>query len=91
MPDIWPEPEKFDPLRFTDEAVRNRHRFAWIPFGGGAHMCLGLHFATMQARCFVRHLLGNLRVDIAPGYVPAWQMWPIPQPKDGLRVSVARR
>ena len=91
MPDIWPEPEKFDPLRFTDEAVRNRHRFAWIPFGGGAHMCLGLHFATMQTRCIVRHLLGNLRVSIAPGYIPAWQMWPIPQPKDGLRVRIARR
>src|SRR5207244_9246925 len=40
MPEIWPEPEKFDPLRFTDEAQRNRHRFAWVPCGGGAHMCL---------------------------------------------------
>ena len=60
MPEIWPEPEKFDPLRFTDEAQRNRHRFAWVPFGGGAHMCLGLHFAYMQAKCFARHFLQNL-------------------------------
>src|ERR1700686_1944803 len=49
MPEFWPDPEKFDPLRFTEEAQRNRHRFAWVPFGGGAHMCLGLHFAYMQA------------------------------------------
>jgi cytochrome P450 len=86
MPDIWPEPEKFDPLRFTDEAQRNRHRFAWVPYGGGAHMCLGLHFAYMQAKCFARHFLQNLEVSLEPGYRPDWQMWPIPKPRDGLRV-----
>ena len=86
MPEIWPEPEKFDPMRFTDEAQRNRHRFAWVPFGGGAHMCLGLHFAYMQAKCFARHFLQNLEVSLEPGYKPDWQMWPIPKPRDGLRV-----
>jgi cytochrome P450 len=86
MPEIWPEPEKFDPMRFTDEAQRNRHRFAWVPFGGGAHMCLGLHFAYMQAKCFARHFLQNLSVSLEPGYKPDWQMWPIPKPRDGLRV-----
>ena len=88
MPEVWPEPEKFDPLRFTDEAVRARHRFAYVPFGGGAHMCLGLHFANMQAKCFTRHFLQNMRVSMQPGYVPQWQMWPIPQPRDGLKVTL---
>ncbi len=88
MPDIWPEPEKFDPMRFTEEAQRNRHRFAWVPFGGGAHMCLGLHFAYMQAKCFARHFLQNLSVSLEPGYTPDWQMWPIPKPRDGLRVTL---
>jgi cytochrome P450 len=88
MPDIWPDPETFDPLRFTDETQRNRHRFAWVPFGGGAHMCLGLHFAYMQAKCFARHFLQNITVSLEPGYVPQWQMWPIPKPKDGLRVTL---
>jgi cytochrome P450 len=86
MPEIWAEPEKFDPMRFTDEAQRNRHRFAWVPYGGGAHMCLGLHFAYMQAKCFARHFLQNLEVSLEPGYKPDWQMWPIPKPRDGLRV-----
>jgi cytochrome P450 len=88
MPDIWPDPEKFDPMRFTDEAQRGRHRFAWVPFGGGAHMCLGLHFAYMQAKCFARHFLQNLSVSLEPGYTPDWQMWPIPKPRDGLRVTL---
>jgi len=88
MPDIWIEPETFDPTRFADEAQRNRHRFAFVPFGGGAHMCLGLHFAYMQAKCFARHFLQNLSVSLPPGYKPDWQMWPIPKPRDGLRVVV---
>ncbi|MBR1124568.1 cytochrome P450 [Bradyrhizobium lablabi] len=88
MPDIWPDPEKFDPLRFTEDAQRGRHRFAWVPFSGGAHMCLGLHFAYMQAKTFARHFLQNLEVSLEPGYQPKWQMWPIPKPRDGLRVRV---
>ena len=88
MPEIWPDPETFDPMRFTEEAQRGRHRFAWVPFGGGAHMCLGLHFAYMQAKCFARHFLQNLEVSLEPGYTPDWQMWPIPKPRDGLRVTL---
>jgi cytochrome P450 len=88
MPEIWPDPKRFDPMRFTEGAQRSRHRFAWVPFGGGAHMCLGLHFAYMQAKCFARHFLQNLSVALEPGYVPDWQMWPIPKPRDGLRVTL---
>src|ERR1700677_1528854 len=88
MPQIWPDPETFDPSRFTDEAQRGRHRFAWVPFGGGAHLCLGLHFAYMQAKCFARHFLQNIEVSLEPGYKPDWQMWPIPKPRDGLRVQI---
>jgi len=89
MAAVWPEPDKFDPLRFTEEATRKRHKFAWVPFGGGAHMCLGLHFAYMQAKCFARHFLQNVSVSLEPGYQPEWQLWPIPKPKDGLKVQIA--
>ena len=88
MPGVWPDPGRFDPERFTDSAQNERHRFAFVPFGGGAHMCLGLNFAYMQAKCFARHLLQTLSVSIEPGYTPAWTMWPIPKPKDGLRAAL---
>jgi cytochrome P450 len=90
MPEIWPEPLQFDPLRFADEAVRARHKYAWVPFGGGAHMCLGLHFAYMQAKCFFYHLLTTTRVSRAYDYEPRWQMWPIPKPSDGLPIRIER-
>ena len=86
-PVLWPQPERFDPLRFTPEAVAARHKYAWIPYGGGAHMCLGLHFATMQTKLLVHHILTRYRIEVEPGYAPAWQPWPIPKPRDGLRVS----
>jgi cytochrome P450 len=91
MAEHWPEPERFDPLRFSEENARGRHKYAFAPFGGGAHMCLGLHFAYMQAKCFTRHLLERFEVSLAPGYAPKWQMAPIPKPKDGLEVTFMPR
>jgi cytochrome P450 len=88
MPEYWEEPEKFDPLRFTPENSKGRHKYAWVPFGGGAHMCLGLHFAYMQMKLFMHHLLTQVRVEVADGYAPEWQAWPIPKPKDGLKVRM---
>ncbi len=86
MAEHWPDPDKFDPLRFTPEASKGRHRFAWVPFGGGAHMCIGLHFATMQMRLLIAHLLTRYRIEAAAGSGDAWQVFPIPRPKDGLPV-----
>jgi cytochrome P450 len=89
MPQLWPDPERYDPMRFTPQATRGRHKFAFVPFGGGAHMCLGLHFAYMQAKCFTWHLLNNFRVAVEPGYRANWRLLPIPYPRDGLPVMLA--
>ncbi len=86
MEEYWPEPEKFDPMRFTPDMVKARHKYAWVPFGGGAHMCLGLHFAYMQVKILMAHLLTRYEIEIDEGYNPDWKAWPIPQPKDGLKV-----
>lgn len=87
MEEYWDEPEKFDPMRFTPDQVKARHKYAWVPFGGGAHMCLGLHFAYMQVKVLMAHILTRYQIEIQPGYDPEWKPWPIPQPKDGLKVT----
>ena len=89
MAELWPDPKRFDPLRFTPEASRGRHKYAWVPFGGGAHMCLGLHFATMQIRLLMAHLLSRYRIELPEGSGEDWQAWPIPRPRDGLPVRFA--
>ncbi|MBX7482873.1 cytochrome P450 [Qipengyuania qiaonensis] len=85
--EYWDEPEKFDPLRFTPDKVKARHKYAWVPFGGGAHMCLGLHFAYMQVKILMAQLLPRYRVELTDGD-PDWQAWPIPKPKDGLKIAL---
>jgi cytochrome P450 len=87
MEEYWPSPETFDPLRFTPDQVKARHKYAWVPFGGGAHMCLGLHFAYMQVKILMAQLLQRYRIEVADGYEPEWQPWPIPKPRDGLKVT----
>ncbi|MFA9200324.1 MAG: cytochrome P450 [Cypionkella sp.] len=86
MEEYWDSPETFDPMRFTPDKVKARHKYAWVPFGGGAHMCLGLHFAYMQVKILIAQLLQRYRIEVADGYAPDWQPWPIPKPKDGLKV-----
>jgi len=89
-PAHWPGPTRFDPLRFLPENVAGRHKYAWVPFGGGAHMCLGLHFAYMQMKLLVSHILTRYKVTMQAGRDPSWQAWPIPKPRDGLRVELRR-
>ena len=86
--EYWPDPERFDPLRFTREAEKARHKYAWVPFGGGAHMCLGLHFAYMQVKVLMVQLLTRYRITLAEGASGEWRPWPIPKPKDGLRIEL---
>ena len=87
----WPDPHRFDPMRFTPEASRGRHKYAWVPFGGGAHMCLGLHFAYLQIKLLMWHLLRDHRIELGPDAGKKWQAWPIPRPRDGLPVTLVQR
>jgi len=85
--EYWDDPFTFDPMRFTPDKVKARHKYAWVPFGGGAHMCLGLHFAYMQIKILMAQILQRYEIVVEEGYDPDWQPWPIPQPKDGLQVK----
>ncbi|RAY15859.1 cytochrome P450 [Actinomadura craniellae] len=58
---IWPDPLTFDPERFRPENARNRHRYAYFPFGGGQHQCLGMHVFNIEAQLIVAAILSRFR------------------------------
>jgi cytochrome P450 len=63
-PAFWDAPEEFCPERFAseDEEPSLKHRYAWLPFGGGPRVCLGNRFAMMEMTLFVARLLARYRV-----------------------------
>lgn len=87
--DYWSNPMSFDPDRFSPErAEHKRHPFQWIPFGGGAHKCLGFKFADMQVKVFLYHLLRNYRVETQRVAGKGTRYVPIPLPRDRLPLTL---
>jgi cytochrome P450 len=66
-PDVWPDPERFDPARFLGDNPRPQHFF---PFGGGNRTCVGRVFALLEMRIVLREILRGRRPVPVPGYVP---------------------
>ena len=61
-PDFWPEPQRFDPTRFTSAAEQARPRYAYFPFAGGLRGCIGGHFAMTEAVIAIATLLTRFSV-----------------------------
>ena len=61
-PRHWDTPDRFDPERFTPEREKARHRYAYIPFGGGPRACIGQHFSMLEAVIIVARLLQSFHV-----------------------------
>ncbi|RZS45232.1 cytochrome P450 [Herbihabitans rhizosphaerae] len=69
-PEHWTNPEGFDPERFLPEAARGRHKFAYLPFGGGRRQCVGSGFAMLEAVLILAVITQRYRLDLAPGVRP---------------------
>ena len=90
----WRHPNSFDPVRFSEEVSEHRkHNFMWVPFGGGAHKCIGMHFARMLFLLTFRQMLGKYRIEYAKeDYFPAkLQHFPFTRPLDNLPLRLVAR
>ncbi|MFL6061166.1 MAG: cytochrome P450 [Marmoricola sp.] len=91
MEDYWTDPMVFDPERFGPERREDKsHRFAWEPFGGGVHKCIGMYFAGLEIKAIMHRLLREYHWSVDPGYVPPMDHHSLPFPKDGQPITLIR-
>ncbi len=92
-PEYFPDPEKFDPERFTPEREKLLPRYAFVPFGAGPRICIGLYFSMMEGHL----LLATLAQRVSFSLVPDQTITPDPvhhltlRPTGKVNVIVKRR
>jgi cytochrome P450 len=88
LPRWWPNPEGFDPDRFSEERAAGRSQFAYIPFGAGHRYCIGGPLALVQMKLITAVIAQRYRLDVKPGH----PVEPIPgtvmRPEQGMPMLI---
>jgi cytochrome P450 len=79
LPELWEQPEEFVPERFAPGRAKPLPRFAYFPFLGGPHQCIGMQFALMEAQLALITLIQRFRFTPFP-LIPV-----MPKPATTLR------
>ena len=87
----WSDPERFDPERWTPEASEKRPKFSYYPFGGGTRICLGEHFAWMEAVMMLALMSSRWRLRLVPGHRVDVSPGVTLRPKYGMLMTAHRR
>jgi cytochrome P450 len=90
---FYPDPTRFDPERFTEEAKAGRPKFAYFPFGGGSRQCIGEGFAWMEAVLMLATVVQQWRLRLPPGASQELALLArfTIRPKDSVPITVERR
>jgi cytochrome P450 len=88
---LWDDPDVFDPDRFRPEAKAGRHRFQYIPFGGGPRLCVGMRFAMIEALTVLAHWLRGWSFAPTPGREVRLSGMVTLRPAGGLPLVVSKR
>ncbi len=89
-PNLYPDPDRFDPERFTEAASAGRHKFAYAPFGGGRRLCIGENFAWMEGVLVLATIAQHWKFRMT-GPRPALDPHITLRPKGGLIMRAERR
>lgn len=87
---LWEAPDAFAPERFEPEAVKARHRYAYLPFGAGPRICIGMQFALIEATLILASLVARFRFEPTPATRPRPVMHLTLRPEGGMPLRVTR-
>jgi len=87
-PDLWHEPERFDPGRFLSSESR---RFSFMPFGAGERICIGNHFAMLESQLLLAMIIREYDFELLNPVEAEVEMVVSLRPKGGLPVRIGRR
>ena len=88
---LWHHPDAFDPSRFLGQQRDRIDRFAYIPFGAGPRVCIGMAFAIQEGIVLLAHLLRAFRFDLVEGH-PVMPLQRVTlRPREGMKMHVKQR
>jgi cytochrome P450 len=89
LADVFPDPHAFRPDRMAPEAKAKLPRGAYVPFGGGSRICLGMRFGQAEIRVIARRILAEYRPRLDPGYTLEIRQTPTLGPRRGMPMTFA--
>jgi len=88
-PTLWENPDAFDPDRFLPERSAGRPRYAWMPFGAGPRICIGMGFAMMEGIVLLAHMMRAVRFAPVDGHEVKPVVRVTMRPRGGMPLKVA--
>jgi cytochrome P450 len=89
--DLYAEPERFDPDRWVPEREKQLPRQGFMPFGAGPRVCVGNHFAWMEAQLVLATWMQRLRCELESERMPEFEPLITLRPRGGIRMRVSAR
>ena len=86
----WENPLKFDPERFSPERMKNIHRYAWFPFGGGQRFCIGNNFAMMEMQIVLALAYTQFNFSLAENFKLELEPLVTLRPKHGVMMKLEK-
>ena len=96
-PTHYPDPELFDPERFNEENKAKRHPLAFMPFGWGPRLCIGMRLAYLELKTALVQVLRKVEVELNSTTVPrkgediTLNFFAFPRPEKPIELGVKLR
>ena len=88
LADVFEDPHSFRPERFAPDARAKIPKGAYIPFGGGPRICIGMRFGELEVRAIAAAVLRRFRLELEPGWELRIRQMPTLSPRGGLPMRV---